>query len=91
MANTPAPRYTFDVISEMSFQSSFGFMEKRKDVKNMMSSLDKALLYGTFVGYVPWLHRYLIGNDTMMAILTWLFPKAPNPIAYIFDVLSLAV
>lgn len=63
-------------------------MEQRKDVRSMIASLDAAVLYGAVVGYFPWLHKYLIGSDTTMAILTKVFPNIPNPVAYIFEVRS---
>ncbi|KAJ9654367.1 hypothetical protein H2198_006599 [Neophaeococcomyces mojaviensis] len=35
--------YAFDVISSLTFQRRFGFMENRKDVDNMIAGLDAGL------------------------------------------------
>lgn len=70
----------------MTFQARFGFMESRTDVKGMIGSIEKALMYGSIIGQVPSLHAYLLGNDISLWLLKTLAPKQPNPIVHIISV-----
>ncbi|UPL02773.1 hypothetical protein LCI18_013707 [Fusarium solani-melongenae] len=71
--------YAFDVIGAITFSRRFGFMENRKDVKNIIWGIELGLAYAGIIGQVPWLHRYLLGNLTLRRILHRL--GAPDPIA----------
>ncbi|KAJ0416229.1 cytochrome P450 [Aspergillus carlsbadensis] len=51
--------YAFDVIAAMTFQARFGFMETRTDVDGMISSIEKALMYGSIIGQIPKLHAQI--------------------------------
>lgn len=61
--------YAFDVIGAITFSRRFGFMENRKDVKNIISGIELGLAYAGIIGQVPSLHRYLLGNLTLRRIL----------------------
>jgi hypothetical protein len=71
--------YAFDVIGAITFSRRFGFMENRKDVKNIISGIELGLAYAGIIGQVPSLHRYLLGNLTLRRILGRL--GVPDPIA----------
>lgn len=71
--------YAFDVIGAITFSRRFGFMENRKDVKNIISGIELGLAYAGIIGQVPSLHRYLLGNLTLRRILRKV--GAPDPIA----------
>ncbi|ETS84381.1 hypothetical protein PFICI_02406 [Pestalotiopsis fici W106-1] len=48
--------YAFDVIGAMTFAKRFGFMEQRKDVKNVISGIDLGLRVGSILGQIPLLN-----------------------------------
>ncbi|KAI8649179.1 hypothetical protein NCS57_01454100 [Fusarium keratoplasticum] len=78
--------YAFDVIGAITFSRRFGFMENRKDVKDIISGIELGLAYAGIIGQVPWLHRYLLGNLTLRRILNRL--GAPDPIAIATEMVS---
>ncbi|KAL2835369.1 cytochrome P450 [Aspergillus pseudoustus] len=45
--------YAFDVIGSITFRRRFGFMEKRKDVNNMIAKIDTGLQYVKVLGQLP--------------------------------------
>jgi cytochrome P450 len=51
--------YAFDVITSITFQRRFGFMEQRKDVNNLIWEIDCVLQYVRFIGQTPELHPWL--------------------------------
>ncbi|KAI8711253.1 hypothetical protein NCS52_01501200 [Fusarium sp. LHS14.1] len=78
--------YAFDVIGAITFSRRFGFMENRKDVKNIISGIELGLAYAGIIGQVPSLHRYLLGNLTLRRILRKV--GAPDPIAIATEMVS---
>ena len=54
--------YAFDVIGEMTFSNRFGFLEQRRDVENIMETLNKSGTYTAVVGQMPWLDYLLAKN-----------------------------
>jgi len=44
-------------------------MEERKDILDMISSLEFALKYAGLIGQVPYLHPWLAGNHIVMKIM----------------------
>ncbi|PMD22339.1 cytochrome P450 [Hyaloscypha hepaticicola] len=73
--------YAFDVIGMITFNRRFGFMEECKDILNMISSLEFGLKYAGIVGQVPYLHPWLVGNQSMMKAIGRIpFIQLPDPI-----------
>ena len=58
--------YAFDVIGSITFLRRFGFMEQGKDVNDMIGNIEGGLGYLSVISYLPELHRWLLGNDTLM-------------------------
>ncbi|RVX69338.1 hypothetical protein B0A52_06933 [Exophiala mesophila] len=73
--------YAFDVIASITFQRRFGFLEQRKDVHHMIQDLDFAFLYAKLIGQFPNLHKWLVGNKTLMNTLNRLFGELPDPLS----------
>lgn len=79
--------YAFDVIGAITFNHRFGFMEERRDVKGMISSIDTVLPYAGIVGQVPDLHPWLVGNQRLMKFLKSIpFLELPDPLRNIVEV-----
>ena len=53
--------YAFDVISAITFQRRFGFMEQRRDVDDMIGKIDTGLQYVKIIGQLPFLIPLLRG------------------------------
>ncbi|CEJ53816.1 hypothetical protein PMG11_00157 [Penicillium brasilianum] len=53
--------YAFDVISAITFQRRFGFMEQRRDVDGMIGKIDIGLQYVKIIGQLPLLIPLLRG------------------------------
>ncbi|PMD29718.1 cytochrome P450 [Hyaloscypha variabilis F] len=71
--------YAFDVIGMITFNKRFGFMEERKDILEMISSLEFALRYAGLVGQVPVLHPWLAGNPLVSGFMEKVV-GLPNPL-----------
>ncbi|KAK6609525.1 cytochrome p450 pisatin [Botrytis cinerea] len=56
--------YAFDVIGEITFGQSFGFLDKGEDQDGVFKAIDAAGSYSTFVGIWSWIHA-------------WIFPLLP--------------
>lgn len=54
--------YAFDVISAITFQRRFGFMEQRRDVDNMIGKIDTGLQYVKILGQLPLLRGALLNR-----------------------------
>lgn len=79
--------YAFDVIGSITFQQRFGFLEKRKDVLGMISSIDSALRYAALAGQIPAVHPWLMGNRWVAKLLTMQpFVNIPDPLRTIVKV-----
>lgn len=79
--------YAFDVIGMITFNRRFGFMEECKDILNMISSLEFGLKYAGIVGQVPYLHPWLVGNQSMMKAIGRIpFIQLPDPIRSFVEV-----
>ncbi|KAJ5770109.1 cytochrome P450 [Penicillium nucicola] len=77
--------WAFDAVGAITFNKRFGFLEKHNDINGMIDSLKKALSYGSIISQVPSLHRYLIGNDTFLAMLK-LLPGYFDPFGYMCSI-----
>jgi hypothetical protein len=72
--------YAFDAISSITFSQRLGFMERRKDVADMIAQLDFGFRYGGHIGRIAWMHKFLLGNVTLQKLLDRLAPHMPNPV-----------
>jgi len=77
--------YAFDVIGMITFNRRFGFMEERKDILEMISSLEFALKYASLIGQVPYLHPWLAGNPLVSGFIEKVV-GLPNPLRAIVEV-----
>lgn len=80
--------YAFDVIGNITFQRTFGLMEAKGDVDNMIVALNMSHVYALFVGEFPWLHQHSLGNPTTMKVLRSLIPNMPDPLGRIIQVVD---
>lgn len=55
--------YAFDVISDITFSNRLGFMEREEDVHGIIAAIEGRLFYNAIIGQVPWVNRWLLGND----------------------------
>jgi len=62
-------RYAFDVIGAITFNQTFGFMEGRRDIQDIIAGIEGGLWYGSLCGQVPEFHLWLLGNKRLMNIL----------------------
>ncbi|KAL4935106.1 hypothetical protein BDV06DRAFT_217668 [Aspergillus oleicola] len=51
--------YAFDIIGELTFSKRFGFLEKGKDIGNMMHHTGQAMDYIGIMGQLPFLDEYI--------------------------------
>ncbi|EXJ69409.1 uncharacterized protein A1O5_07445 [Cladophialophora psammophila CBS 110553] len=54
--------YSFDVISEMTWSNSFGYLEHGADINSMIRSLEADMDYYAPVGKMPWIDDLFRGN-----------------------------
>jgi cytochrome P450 len=64
-----AQLFAFDVIGEVTFSKSFGFLAAGKD-DGSFAAIDEALVSAAWIGQVPWL--YWLHDRFMPAIGNWL-------------------
>ncbi|KAL1854961.1 hypothetical protein Plec18170_004373 [Paecilomyces lecythidis] len=58
--------YAFDVIGEITFNKSFGMMEKEGDTTEMVEGIHKANDYLAHAGLVPDLHPWITGFNALI-------------------------
>ncbi|KAK4184558.1 putative cytochrome P450 E-class, group I [Podospora australis] len=58
----------FDVVGEILFSSTFGFLEQNKDVGNAIANSLSLNAYAAVMGFFYWVHFALLGNP----FVTWL-------------------
>lgn len=61
--------YAFDVIGNLTFSQTLGFIEESRDVDNVISSIGAFFIYAAVVGQVPWLHKLLAGNPLLPVVM----------------------
>jgi hypothetical protein len=69
---------TFDVISEVVFSKSFGFLEQGKDIGNAISNSLDLTAYLAVAGYFRWINIALLANP----VVTWLYTML---LGHLFD------
>ncbi|OJI96132.1 hypothetical protein ASPVEDRAFT_118953 [Aspergillus versicolor CBS 583.65] len=61
--------YAFDVIGNLTFSRTLGFIEESRDVDNVISSIGSFFIYAAVVGQIPWLHKLLVGNPILPIVM----------------------
>lgn len=74
---------TLDVVGEVLFSKSFGFIDVGKDIKGAIAGTKTANGFGAVLAYFPWLHL-LVANP----LVTWLNIL---PYGHLFDRANAAV
>lgn len=59
--------YAFDVITSLTFSTRQGFMETETDVDGIINAIEGRLVYNSIIGQVPFLHKFLLGNNFIAA------------------------
>lgn len=68
----------FDILGEMIFSKSFGFLKKGYDIGGAINNTSQLAIYISIMGHLQWLHKIFLGNP-----LIQIFGLQPNQ--HIFD------
>ena len=73
--------YAFDVIGNITFSQTFGFLKDREDNRHVIDGLEASTRYSSVIGQIPELHPWLLGNERLVD-LSMKIPAAAksNPI-----------
>jgi hypothetical protein len=66
--------FAFDVLGEVAFSRSFGFLAEGRDVDNAIKTIDKSQVYNGIVGQVPELD-HLLRRNPLWQFVPWLSTK----------------
>ncbi|KAH8880311.1 cytochrome P450 [Thozetella sp. PMI_491] len=66
--------FAFDVLGEVAFSRSFGFLAEGRDVENAIKTIDNSQTYNGIVGQVPELDHFLRRNP-LWQFIPWLSTK----------------
>ncbi|KAK4125780.1 cytochrome P450 [Parathielavia appendiculata] len=66
--------FAFDVLGEVAFSRSFGFLAEGRDVDNAIKTIDKSQTYNGIVGQVPELD-HLLRRNPLWQFIPWLSTK----------------
>ncbi|KAK1749506.1 cytochrome P450 [Echria macrotheca] len=66
--------FAFDVLGEVAFSRSFGFLEQGRDVDSAIKTIDKSQTYNGIVGQVPELD-FLLRRNPLWRFVPWLSTK----------------
>ncbi|KAK4248362.1 cytochrome P450 [Corynascus novoguineensis] len=66
--------FAFDVLGEVAFSRSFGFLEEGRDVDGAIKTIDNSQWYNGLVGQVPELD-YLLRRNPLWQFVPWLSTK----------------
>jgi hypothetical protein len=66
--------FAFDVLGEVAFSRSFGFMEEGRDVDGAIRTIDRSQMYNGIVGQVPELD-YVLRRNPLWRFVPWLSTK----------------
>lgn len=70
VTNSPASRwYAFDVIGNLTFSKTLGFVEQSRDIDDMIATLGNFFVYAAVIGQIPYLHKVLVGNPLLPYIM----------------------
>ncbi|KAL2817512.1 cytochrome P450 [Aspergillus cavernicola] len=60
--------FAFDVVGEVTFSQSFGFVKAGNDIGNAIANARKLALYVSIMGHFVWFHNLTIGNPLMSTL-----------------------
>ncbi|KAL4898698.1 cytochrome P450 [Aspergillus ambiguus] len=60
--------FAFDVVGEVTFSQSFGFVKTGNDIRNAIANARILALYVSIMGHFVWLHNLTIGNPLMSTL-----------------------
>lgn len=66
--------FAFDVLGEVAFSRSFGFLAEGKDVDGAIATIDRSQTYNGIVGQVPELD-FLLRRNPLWQFVPWLSTK----------------
>ncbi|OHE90885.1 benzoate 4-monooxygenase cytochrome P450 [Colletotrichum orchidophilum] len=69
--------FAFDVLGEVAFSRSFGFLAEGRDVEDAIVTIDRSQAYNGIVGQVPWVDKLLRRNPLWKFIPTLNTKNAP--------------
>lgn len=76
--------YAFDVLGEVTFSKSFGFVETGTDIGNAISNTRALALYIAVMGHYVWFHNLTLGNPLLSRL-------GIQPSSHIFDTCLAAI
>lgn len=66
--------YAFDVIANLSFRRTLGFLETESDPYNIISSIEMFQTYASAVGSIPKFHYFIAANP----VISWISGFVPK-------------
>lgn len=76
--------FAFDVVGEVTFSKSFGFVQTGTDVGNAIANTRALALYVSVMGHYTWFHNLTLGNPLLSRL-------GIQPSSHIFDTSLAAV
>ncbi|KAJ6005490.1 hypothetical protein N7451_003434 [Penicillium sp. IBT 35674x] len=76
--------FAFDVLGEVTFSKSFGFVESGTDIRNAIANTGSLVYYIAVVGNYVWFHYLTLGNPLFSRL-------GLQPSSHIFDTCLIAV
>ncbi|OQE44528.1 hypothetical protein PENCOP_c002G03466 [Penicillium coprophilum] len=76
--------FAFDVLGEVTFSKSFGFVETGTDIRNAVANTKALALYIAVMGHYTWIHNLTLGNPLLSRI-------GIQPSSHIFDTCLAAI
>lgn len=76
--------FAFDVLGEVTFSKSFGFVESGTDIRNAISNTGSLVYYISIMGNYIWFHNLTLGNPLFSRL-------GLQPNSHIFDTCLIAV
>lgn len=76
--------FAFDVVGEVTFSKSFGFVETGTDIRNAVANTKALALYIAAMGHYVWFHNLTLGNPLPSKI-------GIQPSSHIFDTCVAAI
>lgn len=69
--------FAFDVLGEVAFSKSFGFLEQERDINGAIAFIDGVQQYDGIVGQIPWLD-YVLRRSPVWDYLPFVTPLGNN-------------
>lgn len=76
--------FAFDVLGEVTFSKSFGFVETGTDIRDAVANTKALAVYIAVMGHYIWLHNLTLGNPLLSRI-------GLQPSSHIFDTCLAAI